>query len=216
MRFWDYRISFLGVRLLIWGFSVVIEALVANKVFGYLNFDIRFNNDISFLVGGNGSGKTTALKLVNALVNPNFKDLMQIPFQDVYLDVMQDGVGIRISAVRQDNDISLTVSTLDDEMVLSSHANDEIDYYSHRPDKLDDLVEEVNRKNANHPVVEEIAKIDSPVFLGLDRRRDSGLGVKEDYYLEREMWLREKNKRSVRARRLIKGSIGVSCRVPCD
>ena len=38
---------------------------------GYLNFDIKFNDAVSFLVGINGSGKTSVLKAMMALVSPD-------------------------------------------------------------------------------------------------------------------------------------------------
>ncbi|WP_019601999.1 AAA family ATPase [Teredinibacter turnerae] len=189
---------------------MIVKKLIASKVFGYLDFSINFNDDISFLVGGNGSGKTTALKLMNALVNPNFKELLQIPFDAVNIELSHAGNDIQISAATLEDGVSLKISSLDDELILPSYSNEEIDFYSHKSEKLDEIIEKVNRKFADHPIVKEISKIDSPIFLGLDRRRDDGIGVNEDYYFERELWLREKNKRAIRARRLIRGSIGVS------
>ncbi|MDE1460920.1 AAA family ATPase [Spartinivicinus poritis] len=189
---------------------MIVKKLVAKKVFGYLDFNIAFNTDISFLVGGNGSGKTTALKLMNALVNPNFKDLLQIPFESVSLDLSEKDRIIQILASSNEDGISVRVSTIDDVLILPSFSNEEMDYYSHSLDKIDEISEKINRKFADHPIVKEISKVDSPIFLGLDRRRDDALSVSDDYYFERDLWLREKNKRSLRARRLIKGSIGIS------
>lgn len=189
---------------------MIVKKLVAKKVFGYLDFNILFNGDISFLVGGNGSGKTTALKLMNALVNPNLKDLLQIPFESVALDLSEDSNTIQISAISKEDGISVKISTIDDVLVLPSYSNEELDYYSHSLEKIDEISEKINRKYADHPIIKEISKIDSPIFLGLDRRRDDGLTVGEDYYFERELWLREKSKRALRAKRLIKGSIGIS------
>lgn len=69
---------------------MIVKGFKAKSVFGYLDFDISFNQDVSFLVGGNGSGKTTALKLMNALINPNFKELLQIPFKSCLLEVSSE------------------------------------------------------------------------------------------------------------------------------
>lgn len=189
---------------------MIVKKLIAKRVFGYLDFSINFNEDISFLVGGNGSGKTTALKLMNALVNPNFKELLQIPFDEVNLEFSHAGNDTKITAAIVEAGVSLKISSLDDELILPSYSNEEIDFYSHKTEKLDELIESVNRKFADHPILKEISKIDSPIFLGLDRRRDDGVGVNDDYYFERELWLRKKSKRAIRARRLIRGSIGVS------
>lgn len=189
---------------------MVINNLIANKVFGYLDFNIEFNEDTSFLVGGNGSGKTTALKLLNALVTPNFKELLQIPFEDAYLFLTQDDKQIMISAYTKDDGVCLSISTINEELVLPSYFDSEFEYYAHRADKIDELIEEINRKYTDHPIVKAISNIDSPIFLGLDRRRDDGANDKEDYYFERNVWLASKNKRALRAKRLIKGSIGIS------
>jgi len=187
-----------------------VKKLVASKVFGYLDFNVDFNDDISFLVGGNGSGKTTALKLINALVNPNFKELLQIPFQSVHLELLHANRDIQISANTDERGISLKINTLDDELILPSYSNEEIEYYSHKSEKLEEITEMVNRKYADHAIVKEISRIDSPIFLGLDRRSDDGIRANEDYYFEREQFIREKNNRWTRARRLIRGSIGAS------
>ncbi|MFI8749242.1 hypothetical protein ACIGG6_04440 [Vreelandella lionensis] len=189
---------------------MVITSLVANNVYGYLNFNINFNKDISFLVGSNGSGKTTALKLVNALVTPNFKELLETPFDDAYLFLEQEGEHVMIYACEENGNIVLRVNTVEGELILPSYSSGEFEYFAHREDKINELIDEVTRKYADHPIVKEISKIDSPIFLGLDRRREEIISSKNDYYYERGGYLTEKNKRSVRARRLIKGSIGVS------
>ncbi|HCA9874863.1 AAA family ATPase [Klebsiella quasipneumoniae] len=58
-----------------------ILTLFASKVYGYLDLNISFNEDITFLIGGNGSGKTTVLRLLQAIINPNIKDIITLPFE---------------------------------------------------------------------------------------------------------------------------------------
>jgi predicted ATP-binding protein involved in virulence len=187
---------------------VIVKTFKAKKVFGYLDFDIRFNNDISFLVGGNGSGKTTALKLMNALVNPNFKDLLQIPFEKVALVVEEEKDLIEILAEEQADKKILKISSLDAELSLPSYSNVEFEYYSHKSEKLEEFIDEINRKFSDHEIVKKISEIQSPVFLGLDRGGETG--YRDDYYFEREMRLRTTNKRAIAAKRLIRGSLSPS------
>ncbi len=189
---------------------MILKKFTAENVFGYLNFDIDFNSDVSFLVGGNGTGKTTALKLMNALITPNFKDLIQIPFHSLSLEVEDDGNLITISASSSEKNIHLKISTSNEVLTLPSYSNEEFEFYAHRQDKVDGLLEEINRRYADNPIVVKIAEIQSPIFLGLDRRMDEASHDDSDYYSERDTFLRAKNKRVARARRLIKGSIGVS------
>lgn len=187
-----------------------VKGFRANGVFGYLNFDIDFNEDVSFLVGGNGAGKTTALKLMNALVIPNFSDLLQIPFESVFLTLMDNKEEIVISANTLKDDISMSVSGLADPLILPNYSSTDIDYYSRRRGKHEELMEEISRKHVGHPIVRRIAEIQSPIFLGLDRRQEDSLKYTGHYYRERDAWIHQKNIESSHSRRLIKGSIGAS------
>lgn len=188
---------------------MIINGFYAEKVFGYLDFNINFNKDVSFLIGGNGSGKTTALKLMNALIKPNFKELLQIPFESCSLVLTDDNVEISISAVSSGDKIILKLSGCESALELPVYTVSPFEYYSNREDKLGEFVSEVNRRNADHPVVKAISKIDSPIFLGLERRRDDS-DLKQDYYTERELWMHQKRAGIGAGRRLIKGSIGAS------
>ncbi|MBT0016096.1 AAA family ATPase [Vibrio alginolyticus] len=42
----------------------------AQGVHGYLDFDVDFRHDVNFFAGLNGSGKTSALNLIMALLTP--------------------------------------------------------------------------------------------------------------------------------------------------
>jgi predicted ATP-binding protein involved in virulence len=178
-----------------------IKAFSAKNVYGYLNFDIRFNDDVSFLTGGNGSGKTTALKLMNALITPNFKDLLHIPFDFASLTLEQNHERIEISAVHEDERKILRISTLNEVLSLPSLTDDE----------SEDFIDDINRSFADDLVVRAISKLNSPVFLGLDRRRENSSGDFK-YFAERERWLggNVTSKRAMAVKRLFKGSLGLS------
>jgi predicted ATPase len=188
---------------------VIIKSFVARNVYGYLNFKIEFNEDINFLVGVNGSGKTTALRLMNALCTPSFKDLIQIPFDYAEITINDNGKNYEISAMGDSDNKNLKINTIKSVLTIPNLAEIELDYYS-SSDKQEEIINDIARKNAEHEIVKEISKIRSPIFLGLDRRKDDIDRSKEDYFFEREMWYRNSNKRAIRAKRLIKGSLGIS------
>lgn len=190
---------------------MIIKSFKAIKVYGYLDFDINFNRDINFLVGGNGTGKTTALKLINALLIPNFKDLMTIPFQSIEVSIEHKEAILVIRAIATDEEsIKISITGLDDFLVLPNYSRDEFDFYANKKDGIDELIEETNRRLTDHPLVKRIAAVPSPIFLGLERRIDDSDTDGRSYYLEREIWLKSNTNRAIRAKRLIRGSLGVS------
>lgn len=62
-----------------------ITELSFKKLYGYMDKKIEINNNISILVGINGSGKTSVLNLINWLLKPSFQDLCTIEFEKIIL-----------------------------------------------------------------------------------------------------------------------------------
>ena len=63
-----------------------IKEIKVRKLYGFMDKDIEFKNNISILVGINGSGKTSVLNLINWLLKPNIGELCQIEFESITLD----------------------------------------------------------------------------------------------------------------------------------
>lgn len=188
---------------------MIIKGFEAKGVFGYLDFNIEFNDDKNFLVGRNGSGKTTALKLINALITPSFRELLSTSFEYCSLSLNFNGEDTYIYAYTKGDEVFLGINSCEVLVELPASSNAEIEIFSRREDKFEELLEGLTHKYAFHPVIEAISKINSPVFLGLDRRTDFS-SSNNDYFLEREIWLSNKRQDITRTRRLIKGSIGAS------
>lgn len=53
----------------------------------YITKKINFRDSITFLIGINGSGKTTVLKLLNGLLKPNLKELVEIEFSYLKIEL---------------------------------------------------------------------------------------------------------------------------------
>jgi predicted ATP-binding protein involved in virulence len=62
-----------------------IVKLKASDVHGYIPLDIKFDDQLTFLTGANGSGKTTALKLISAILQPNIELIDSIEFSSITL-----------------------------------------------------------------------------------------------------------------------------------
>ena len=73
---------------------------------GYMDFDIHFKEKLHFLIGINGSGKTTVLKLMSALITPSYLDLSQIEFANIEMELLLDNnVSTVISCSKSKNSI---------------------------------------------------------------------------------------------------------------
>lgn len=55
------------------------------QIRGYMDFDIEFDESLTFLIGINGTGKTTILKLLAGLLSPSYIELAQIEFSEIEL-----------------------------------------------------------------------------------------------------------------------------------
>ena len=188
-----------------------IQHIVATKVYGYLEFNINFDKKLNLLVGGNGSGKTTILSLMNALLTPNFKTLLTIPFERIELVLLNNKEEITIVCNSDEDNISLTISSQPDHtLTIQKYSINEIELYPAKNEGFNELIQEINREHGNHPVIKCITEIYSPVYLGIDRKDENFSSHKIDDLYARERWLHTSSKRSVRARRLIKGSLGAS------
>ncbi|MGC1061509.1 AAA family ATPase [Pantoea agglomerans] len=147
----------------------------ASSVYGYLNFNINFNKDVSFLVGSNGSGKSTTIKLIQAIFCLNFKDLISIPFEKIEV-IYEDRSKIRkINAHKDKMHLSIQINGEDSRIELpiisrESFVSEEYnsDFYAH-----------TERELITHPIYKKIRSITPPVFLGLDRK---SIGLENDYF----------------------------------
>ncbi len=159
-----------------------INRFTAENVNGYLNFDIEFNESLTFLIGINGSGKTTALKLILGLLSPSWVNLTQIKysFAQVECQIEKSKITIRSEYI-DDIKIRLTIDS------------DIPDYNGASTVKVQDLptvqvgdfsrfeMRNIMNRYSRHEslfteldAVKAIRKLNTPVFLGLDRRIHEG------------------------------------------
>src|SRR5579872_5633341 len=69
-----------------------LRRFVGIGIHGYLNLDIKFHSDLTFLTGINGSGKTSALNAIVALISPDLRILATLEYQSLVLHFSHDGV----------------------------------------------------------------------------------------------------------------------------
>lgn len=148
-----------------------IKRFKAGGVFGYLDFDIRFQDGITFLTGINGSGKTSALRLIMSLTTPSLKGLDQIPHDYAKVYISTPSAEFSISSECKDEWIKIKVSEVEEELVFPRL---DIRQFENRPNSYERIEEHysiIEEKLSDHNVIQYLTKIDTPTFLGLERRQ---------------------------------------------
>lgn len=152
-----------------------IKHFRAEAVHGYMDFDITFNDDLTFLTGINGSGKTTVVKGISALITPSLISLGCTDYARLEVEIHNVELGdktgqVTISSVRGEGEFILRTSETEEDLALPLFPSDmpgapyrieerELEYYR-----------EMENEHANHPVMKLVRSLPSPMLLGIERR----------------------------------------------
>ncbi len=147
-----------------------INSFRAEAVYDYLDFDVSFNADLTLLTGGNGCGKTTILRLIQALLTASVRELNVIPFKTVKLNIDNQDDKRSIEATYREDSIDLKVSGITDTLQLPRIDPDEIERRSADSPRGSDFFAELTVKLSATPVFKFLASLEFPVILGLERR----------------------------------------------
>lgn len=151
-----------------------INSFHAKNVHGYLNFEINFFHDLTFLIGINGSGKTSALKLILGLTSPSFHylNLIQYDFCEVTCSSFDDELDIKIRSEKHENDSFIISLLLNSETLISPPIN-RVSKDSDLPYDTEEMSVLEQRKREHFDsldIIKKIRELATPKFLGLDRR----------------------------------------------
>lgn len=185
-----------------------IKKFAGDNIYGYLPINLIFNDDLSIITGINGSGKTTAILLMQAILCPNFKDLLSIPFDFLSLEY-QDGLNVETIYVKSiGKSIYMSHSKVETLLHIDKNLIEEVDFNDRRKEKLD-INEYLKKSIGHHEVLEIIKLIPSPTFIGLERRNLDFRSDVDEYMMGRRN-LSLQRKSISRIRREFKGTLGIS------
>ena len=158
--------------------------LHATNVHGYIPLDINFDDQLTFLTGSNGSGKTTALKIISAILQPNFELIDSIDFDSIKLIFSIEGKNCEIEFNRTkdkfDNDyIAWSIFSKSKKRIhsdLPDNTKGDIRLFPKHNRVIFDreesasLRENVYNEFVNSEYYKILRTISTPVFLGIDRK----------------------------------------------
>lgn len=161
-----------------------LKRFIANDVHGYLNFDIQFREQLTFLIGINGAGKTTALKLLLAMISPSFKEFCQIDFSYAEL-VCSNEQEIKIVAKKNESDLILLQLFNGEETIEDKFQIVKIEDYEerHNIESYRERLSIYTEKFSELSIVKKIESFVTPFFLGLERQIFDRLTTEERYPL---------------------------------
>jgi energy-coupling factor transporter ATP-binding protein EcfA2 len=128
-----------------------IQSVSIKKLWDVKNISVTFNEDINILIGGNGSGKTTFLRIIESLLNLDLASIEEIIFDEVTIVVKGDEDNV-ITVQRLMEDLVTYVYryTFSDGETIDIKSSDvRMNYrsrlasrglYQHLKEKLDNLV----------------------------------------------------------------------------
>lgn len=167
---------------------------IGKKVRDYMNFDISFRENVTFLIGINGSGKTTALKLLSGILTPSYFDLSQIDFEsielhcvkkidneEIILRCQKDGNILLVSYKDSKNEYTDSISIVSFQTNVKRKSAETID---------NDSFSKLNYEFENLTAIKKIKELKTPLFLGLNRKISNITRISS---YERELFLRRRN-----------------------
>ncbi len=153
-----------------------IKRFIGKKIYGFLDLDVSFNDDLSFLHGKNGTGKTTVLKLIYYLTNPSLLDLYIIRFLEVKL-ILEIEDRLYEIAAKKIEEYKMVLQVVE---ITHGRVNrreliiDPPSYKSNRAiyrdtEEMEEYINSVMNREERNDTLLFLNNIQSILFLGLDR-----------------------------------------------
>src|SRR6185437_12071525 len=103
-----------------------LERFTGLGIHGFLNFRIKFNNDLTFLTGINGSGKTTVLNAIVALITPSLKPLADLSYTSIKVEFENEKKKLFVEASNDGTLVKVRTSETTEEFSFSRFIREDV------------------------------------------------------------------------------------------
>ncbi|WP_116830633.1 AAA family ATPase [Pseudomonas syringae] len=156
----------------------------AKNVHDHLDFNISFNQDVNFIAGLNGAGKTTALNMMVSMLKAWMEELAELSFSEATLTLtVSEKLSFDIVAKQAGDVLELSVSTLPNETLITS-----LQEFRGSQERVS------AQKFRSNKVFGFISSLSPPMFLSLDRRFIKAASPIDLVTLS-HFWVQEKQKK---------------------
>jgi predicted ATP-dependent endonuclease of OLD family len=88
---------------------MLLNSLSIVGLHGELSLDVRFNEDITLLVGINGSGKTSVLNAIEWLLKPDLQRLAVADYTRLALRFVENATSYELAAIKTASTVTLSI-----------------------------------------------------------------------------------------------------------
>jgi predicted ATP-dependent endonuclease of OLD family len=89
---------------------MILKQLSLVKLHGALTLDVEFNDPVTLLIGINGSGKTSALDVIDVLLRPDMRKLATLNYESLALTLDEKGTRYVLSAQKTEKRVTIAIS----------------------------------------------------------------------------------------------------------
>ena len=108
--------------------NMIIKRLVIKQLHGIYDYDVKFNDDLTFIFGENGCGKTTILDIVSSIVTGKIYNLGVYNFRSIVLYYQERKKTrlnrIQIESIEEGYEVSLNETEMQERIDVSHKSGD--------------------------------------------------------------------------------------------
>ena len=152
-----------------------IKKIIIKGLYGFIDKNIEFNEDITLLVGINGSGKTSILNLLNWIIKPSLPNLCITQFKNITLYFTYRNIEYNIKCKHSKSTFKYYLNSSNQSEIFNPlvvKLKEQPSNLSHDEDLRNRVIEsyyDLSPTEKEENTWEFIKKLPDPIIIGLDR-----------------------------------------------